>query len=92
MALSSLSCAKHAENVPRASENAGHKRLFLILFWVKPALLAQTQVETLTINTNLPHSKFLVQDPRWRLIQDGKSTLEEFFGGQIRVYDRIWGK
>jgi hypothetical protein len=28
--------------------------------WVKPALLAQTQVETLTINTSLPYSEFLV--------------------------------
>jgi len=62
MAFALLSCARHAGNVPCASENAGHKRLFLLLFWVKHALLAQTQAETLTINTSLPHSEFLVQN------------------------------
>jgi len=34
---------------------------FLAFLWVKPALLAQTQVETFTINTSLRHSEFLVQ-------------------------------
>jgi len=38
--------------------HVGHKRLFLLLFWVKPALLAQTEVQTLTINTSLPHFEF----------------------------------
>jgi hypothetical protein len=46
-------CPVHLKNVRR-------NRLFLLLFWVKPALLAQTQLETLTINPNLPHSEFLV--------------------------------
>jgi len=58
----SLSCARQTSNVPRASKNAGHKHLFLLLFWVMRALLAQTQVEALTINTSLPHSKFLVHN------------------------------
>jgi len=43
--------------VPRAFEHVGHKRLFVLLVWVKPELLAQTQVETFTINTSLPHSE-----------------------------------
>jgi len=58
MAFAILSCARQTSNVPRASENAGHKHLFRLLFWVKPALLAQTQVEILTINISLPHSDF----------------------------------
>ncbi|AES70280.1 hypothetical protein MTR_3g050830 [Medicago truncatula] len=62
MAFAKLSCARHAGNVPRAPENLRHICLFLLLFWVKPALLAQTQVETLTINTNFPHSEFLVEN------------------------------
>lgn len=57
-----LTCARHANHAPRASENVGRNHLFLLLFWVKPALLSQTQVETLTINIRFPHSKFLVQN------------------------------
>jgi hypothetical protein len=34
----------------------------MVLLWVKPALFAQTQVETLTKYTSLPHSEFLVQN------------------------------
>ncbi|RHN51455.1 hypothetical protein MtrunA17_Chr6g0468741 [Medicago truncatula] len=62
MVLPSFSCARHTSNVPRASTNVGHKHLFLLLFLVKTTLLAQTQVETLTINTSLPHLEFLVQN------------------------------
>jgi len=47
--------------VPRAFEKCGAKSSFLAFLWVKPALLAQTQVETLTINTTLPHLEILVQ-------------------------------
>jgi len=49
-------------HAPRAFKNGGRNRLFLLLCWVKPTLLAQTQVETITINTNLPHSKILIQN------------------------------
>ena len=49
-------------NVPRACKNAGRNCLFLLLCWVKPALLAQIQVENLTINNSLPHSEFHVQN------------------------------
>jgi len=58
--FASLSCVGHVEHVPRASGNAGHRRIFLLLFWVKPALLAQTQAETLTINTSLPCNALLL--------------------------------
>jgi len=33
-----------------------------LFFGVKPTLLAQTQTETLTINTSLPHLEILVQN------------------------------
>jgi len=55
-------CIGSANYVPRACKKLGRSCLFLLPFWVKPTLLAQTQVETLTINTDLPHSKFLVQN------------------------------
>jgi len=48
----------HIGNVPRAPENSEHICLLLLVFWVKPALLAETQAEVLTINTNLPHLGF----------------------------------
>jgi len=35
---------------------------FPAFLWVKPTILAQTQVETLTINTSLRHSEFFVQN------------------------------
>jgi hypothetical protein len=47
----------------RACKKSGHNCLFLLPLWVKKlALLAQTQVETLTINTILPHLEFLIQN------------------------------
>jgi hypothetical protein len=48
--------APHASVMCRACKNSGRNCLFLLRFWIKFALLAQTQVETLTINTSLPHS------------------------------------
>jgi len=36
--------------------------VILCFLWVKLTFLAQTQLETLTINTILPHSEFLVQN------------------------------
>ena len=62
MVFSILTCAQHVRHAPRASENVGHNRLFLLLFWVKPALLSKTHIEALTINTGLPYSEFLVQN------------------------------
>jgi len=42
--------------------NARGAGVILCFLWVKLAFLAQTQLETLTINTILPHSEFLVQN------------------------------
>jgi len=40
----------------------GEQASFPTFILGKARTLAQTQVETLTINTNLPHSEFLVQN------------------------------
>jgi len=55
-------CAPCISHAPRACKKSGRNCLFLLLFWVKLAPLTQTQVETLTINTSLRHSEFLVQN------------------------------
>jgi len=52
------SCARHSSHVHRVPKKCGAQASFPAFWWVKPALLAQTQVETFTINTNLPHSEF----------------------------------
>jgi len=70
MLLEHVLCASCIQNV------WGVKVTFLAFLLVKPAFLAQTQVETLTINTSLPHSEFLVQN--W-----SSSRIRKFlrFGG-----------
>jgi len=45
---------------PRACKNVGRNCLFMLPCWAKPTVLAQIQVETLTIITSLPHSEFQV--------------------------------
>ena len=60
-AWKNASCMDFPNNAPRDFPmNLGHA--FGHPCWVKPTLLSQTQVETLTINTSLLHSEFLVQN------------------------------
>jgi hypothetical protein len=49
----------------------------------KPALLAKTQVETLTINTKFPHLEFLVQN--W---SSSRGRLWSF--GKVSIYSLIF--
>ena len=56
MDFSTLTSAPFICHAPRESEKVGAQASFPTFWWVKPALLAQTRVETLTINTSLPHS------------------------------------
>ena len=55
MRLEHGACAPSIQNTWGAS-------VFSCFLWVKPAFLAQTQLETLNINTSLPHSEFLIQN------------------------------
>jgi len=48
--------------LPLHAKMRGASVFFCFCFWVKPALLAQTQVKTLTINTSIPRLEFLVQN------------------------------
>jgi len=55
-------CAPCICHAPHACKKLGRNFLFLLSLCVKPALLTQTQVETLTVNTSIPHSEFLVKN------------------------------
>jgi len=52
-------CASCICNAPRACKMSGRNCLSMLPKLLNPALLAQTHVETLAINTSLPHSEFL---------------------------------
>jgi len=90
MEIASLSCTQGVFYAPRACKKSRHNCLFLLLFWVKLALLAQTQVETLTINTSLPHSEL------WQFKRKETLELHESFYllldflGYVFIYSNLF--